>query len=89
MDRVEVEEELNRILLKIAETQDAIRDGLEKASSSAQIEELALRVIKDADYWIGQCTRTTEAPSILLRRMQIQLDRLKKIEKQIEGTRQR
>jgi len=89
LDRVEVEEELNRILLKIAETQDAILDCLEKDSSSAQIEELALRVIKDADYWIEQCTRTTEAPSILLRRMQIQLDRLKKIEKQIEGTRQR
>ena len=86
MDRVEVEEELNRILLKIAETQDAILDGLEKDSSFAQIEELALRVIGDADYWIEQCTRTTEAPSILLRRMQIQLDRLKKIEKQIEGT---
>ena len=89
MDRVEVEEELNRILLKIAETQDAILDILEKDHSSAQIEELALRVIKDADYWIEQCTRTAEAPSILLRRMQIQLDRLKNIEKQIEETRQR
>lgn len=89
MDRVEVEEELNRILLKIAETQDVILAGLEKDSSSAQMEDLALRVIKDADYWIEQCTKTTEAPSILLRRMQIQLDRLKKIEKQIEETRQR
>jgi len=89
LDRVEVEEELNRILLKIAETQDVILAGLEKDSSSAQMEDLALRVIKDADYWIEQCTKTTEAPSILLRRMQIQLDRLKKIEKQIEETRQR
>ena len=89
MDRVEVEEELNRILLKIAETQDAILNILENDPSSAQIEELALGVIRDADYWIEQCTKTTEAPSILLRRMQIQLDRLKKIEKQIEETRQR
>ncbi len=89
MDRVEVEEELNHILLKIAETQDAILDDLEKDHPSAQIEELALGVIKEADYWIEQCTRTTEAPSILLRRMQIQLARLKKIEEQIEGTRQR
>jgi len=86
LDQIEVEEELNHILLKIADTQDAIRDGLEKDYSSAQIEELALRVIEEVDYWIEQCTRATEAPSILLRRMQIQLDRLRMIEKQIEET---
>jgi len=82
VDQARLEEELNRILLKIAEVQDEIWDRLDdlerEGNLSCQLEDLVRGVMRDLDYWTDQCTKTSESPPILLRRMQIQLKRLQK-----------
>ena len=85
MDQAELEEELNRILLKIAGIQEDIWDCLEvlerEGRLTTQLEELVRGVMRDVDYWTEQCTRTSESPPVLLRRMQIHLKRLQKVAK--------
>ncbi|MHC1631007.1 MAG: hypothetical protein ACXQT4_01735 [Methanotrichaceae archaeon] len=88
MDQSKLEEELNRILLKIADLQEKIQNNLENLQKeediSSQLQEFVQEVITDVDYWTDQCTKTTESPPVLLRRMQTHLKRLQRIQNLIE-----
>ena len=87
-DQARLEDELNRVLLDIAKVQDGIWDELDILERigrlSPQLEELVQSVMKDVDYWTGQCTCASESPPILLRRMQIHFKRLQRIASFIE-----
>ncbi len=88
MDQARIEAELNLVLLNIAETQAAIRDGVERLREEGRLtmefETMVQRVMRDVDGWTDQCTAAAEAPPVLLRRMQVQMERLARIERLIE-----
>jgi hypothetical protein len=79
-----LEERLSCLLLKAAEHQDRIWDGLEalqvQGRLSPEAEEHVRQVMRDVSFWIDQCTVASESPPVLLRRMEIQLTRLVKVE---------
>lgn len=88
MERARIERELNLVLLKIAEIQDGVRDGLERLNEEGKLtqefEDMVESVMREVDAWTDQCTAVAEAPPVLLRRMQVQLERLERIERLIE-----
>lgn len=88
MDQARIEAELNLVLLNIAEIEDAVRDGLERLCEegklTAEFEEMVGSIMREVDGWTGQCTAAAEAPPVLLRRMQVQMERLERIERLIE-----
>jgi hypothetical protein len=85
----ELEEKLNRLLLDVAALQNGIWDGLEALQGqgrlSPEAEEHVCRVMKEISLWVDQCTLPSESPPVLLRRMEVQLARLVKIEALIQG----
>lgn len=88
MDRARIEAELNLVLLNIVEIQKAIEAGLERLREegklTVELEAMVQNVVRDVDGWTDQCTATSEATPVLLRRMQVQMERLSRIEKIIE-----
>jgi len=88
VDRARIETELNLVLLKIAEIKDGVRDGLERLHKEGKLtqefEDMVGSVMREVDAWTDQCTAAAEAPPVLLRRMQVQLERLERIERLIE-----
>ena len=89
MDQARIEAELNLVLLNIVEIREAIGDGLkrlrEEGKLTMEFEKMVQNVVRDVDGWTDQCTATTEATPVLLRRMQVQMERLSRIERLIEG----
>ncbi|HWQ19938.1 MAG TPA: hypothetical protein VN455_09195 [Methanotrichaceae archaeon] len=79
----EIEERLNKVLIEIAGLQDRIWDEMEEQSKQSrltpELEEFARKVMDDVSCWIDQCTAASESPPVLLRRMEVQLSRLKKV----------
>lgn len=88
MDQARREAELNLVLLNISQIQEAISDGVERLREEGKLtmefEKMVQNVMRDVDGWTDQCTAPTEAPPVLLRRMQVQMERLLRIEKLIE-----
>ncbi|MGB3944180.1 MAG: hypothetical protein WBK88_05255 [Methanothrix sp.] len=88
MDQARIEAELNLLLLKIAEIQEDVRDGLEElrreGKLTAEFEEMVGSVMREVDGWTDQCTAAAQEPLVLLRRMQVQIERLERIERLIE-----
>ena len=89
MDQARIEAELNLVLLNIVEIREAIGDGLkrlrEEGKLTMEFEKMVQNVVRDVDGWTDQCTATSEATPVLLRRMQVQMERLSRIERLIEG----
>lgn len=85
MDRARIEAELNLMLLNIVEIQKAIEVGLERLREggklTVELEAMVQNVVRDVDGWTDQCTATSEATPVLLRRMQVQMERLRRIER--------
>jgi hypothetical protein len=88
LEQARVETELNLVLLSIVEIREAIEDGVkrlrEKGKLTMEFEKMVQNVVRDVDSWTDQCTATSEATPILLRRMQVQMERLSRIERLIE-----
>jgi tRNA A58 N-methylase Trm61 len=88
LDRARIEAELNLVLLNIVEIQKAIDAGLERLREGGkltmELEAMVQNVVRDVDGWTDQCTATSEATPVLLRRMQVQMERLRRIERIIE-----
>jgi tRNA A58 N-methylase Trm61 len=88
LDQARIEAELNLVLLNIAEIQEAISDGVERLREEGKLtmefEKMVQNVMREVDGWTDQCTATTEATPVLLRRMQVQMERLSRIERIIE-----
>ncbi len=88
MDQARIEAELNLVLLNIATIQKAISDGVERmrveGKLTMEFEKMVQNVVRDVDGWTDQCTAASEAPAVLLRRMQVQMERLSRIERLIE-----
>ncbi|HOO54918.1 MAG TPA: hypothetical protein PLM24_06350 [Methanothrix sp.] len=88
MDQARIEAELNLVLLSIVGIREAIEDGLERLREEGKLtmefEKMAKNVVRDVDGWTDQCTATSEATPVLLRRMQVQMERLRRIERLIE-----
>ncbi|MCR3883820.1 hypothetical protein P0O24_00890 [Methanotrichaceae archaeon M04Ac] len=88
MDRARREAELNLLLLNLAQIQGGIRDGLDRLRDEgklkAEFEEIVESVMREVDGWTDQCTAAVEAPPVLLRRMEVQVERLGRIERMIE-----
>ncbi len=88
MDQARIETELNLVLLSIVEIREAIEDVVErlqdKGKLTMEFEKMIQNVVRDVDGWTDQCTATSEATPILLRRMQVQMERLSRIERLIE-----
>jgi hypothetical protein len=76
------------VLIQIAAIQDRIWDCLEtlreKNRLSPEVEEFARKVMEESSYWVDQCTTTSESPPILLRRTEIQFERLIRVLELIE-----
>ncbi len=91
MDQARIEAELNLLLLNIAQTQEAISDGVERLREegklSMEFEKMVQNVVRDVDGWTDQCTAAAEAPPVLLRRIEVQMERLQRIERLIEDMR--
>ncbi|HII06873.1 MAG TPA: hypothetical protein HA349_06045 [Methanotrichaceae archaeon] len=88
MDQARREAELNLVLLNIAQIQEAISDGVERLREEEKLtmefEKMVQNVMRDVNGWTDQCTAPTESPPVLLRRMQVQMERLLRIERLIE-----
>lgn len=88
MDQARIEAELNLVLLNIATIQGAISDGVERmrveGKLTIEFEKMVQNVVRDVDGWTDQCTATSKTPPVLLRRMQVQMERLSRIERLIE-----
>jgi tRNA A58 N-methylase Trm61 len=88
LDQARIEAELNLVLLNIAEIQEAISDGVERLREEGKLtmefEKMVQNVMREVDGWTDQCTATAETPPVLLRRMQVQMERLRRIERLIE-----
>lgn len=88
MDQARIEAELNLVLLNIVEIQKAVEYGLERLREDGKLttefEKMVRNVVRDVDDWTDQCTATSEATPVLLRRMQVQMERLSRIERLIE-----
>ncbi len=88
MDQARIEAELNLVLLNIVQIQEAISDGVEQlrveGKLTMEFEKMVQNVVRDVDGWTDQCTATAETPPVLLRRMQVQMERLSRIERLIE-----
>lgn len=91
MDQARIEAELNLVLLKTAQAQEAVRDGVERLREEGrlteEVERMVEMVTREVDGWTDQCTAAAEAPPVLLRRMQVQMERLARIERLIEDLR--
>ncbi len=91
MDQTRIEAELNLLLLNIAQIQEAIKGGVEQLREGGKLttefEKMVQNVMRDVDGWTDQCTAPTQAPPVLLRRMQVQMERLQRIERLIEDMR--
>ncbi len=87
-DGLSTEDKLNVVLIQIAAIQDRIWDCLEtlreKNRLSPEVEEFARKVMEESSYWVDQCTTTSESPPILLRRTEIQFERLIRVLELIE-----
>lgn len=88
VDQARLEERLNQILLNMAKLQKIIQDNLDdlkgKGELSSEFEALAQSVMKDVDYWTDQCTKPSQSPPVLLRRMETHQERLLRIQTLIE-----
>jgi len=88
LDQARIEAELNLVLLNIAQTQEAIKGGVERLREdgrlSMEFEKMVQNVMREVDGWTDQCTAAAETPPVLLRRMQVQMERLLRIERLIE-----
>jgi hypothetical protein len=88
LDQARIEAELNLVLLNIATIKEAISDGVERMREEGKLtmefEKMVQNVVRDVDGWTDQCTATSETPPVLLRRMQVQKERLSRIERLIE-----
>jgi hypothetical protein len=86
--RVNLEDKLDVLLLQIDAVQDVIWDDLEnlrvKGKLSIELEEFARTVMTEVSAWMDQCTTTTESQPILFRRMEVQLERLSRVQELIE-----
>ncbi len=86
-EQKEIEERLNVILLKMTDLQERIWDGLELLDKREllrpELDEHIRQVMSDVSYWIDQCTIASESPPVLLRRMEIHLSRLTRIEEML------
>jgi len=91
VDQARIETELNLVLMKTAQSREAVREGVEdlrkEGKLTEDVEEMVGKVIREVDGWTDQCTAAAEAPLILLRRMQVQMERLARIERLIEELR--
>lgn len=88
MHQSEIEKKLNLMLLRSVGIEDRIWILLEateeQGCSKPELAEYARGVITEVSRWIDQCTMDFPSPPILLRRMEIQLARLEKVEELLE-----
>lgn len=79
----EVERQLNLILIDIAELEEHVWDCLERLREnerlSPQLEDHVRCVMNEVSYWSALCSTTSESPHILMRRMEVQLSRMKRL----------
>jgi tRNA A58 N-methylase Trm61 len=91
LDQARIEAELNLVLLNIAQVQEAIKSVVERLRDEGKLtiefEKMVHNVMREVDGWTDQCTATAETPPVLLRRMQVQMERLQRIERLIEDPR--
>ncbi len=83
-----IEEKLNLLLLNAANLQDNIWERLQSMDEQGRLkpdlEEHVKRVMREVSSWMDECTAASESPPILLRRMEIQLIRLEKVDELIK-----
>ncbi|MDH7597732.1 MAG: hypothetical protein QHG98_08380 [Methanothrix sp.] len=84
----EVEKQLNLILLEIASLEERIWDCIErlreKERLSPHLEEYVRSIMSELSYWTALCTTASEAPHVLLRRMEVHLTRAKRLSEHLE-----
>gem|GEM_PF-479525 len=83
------EERLDLLLVALAELQERVWEGLERLEAEGrllpEIEEHAREVMRDVSYWLDQCTAAEEAPPILQRRMEVHLERIRRLAELLEA----
>jgi len=91
VDQARIELELNLVLLKTVEIRAALMEGVEALREEGrlpgELEGIVEKVTREVDGWTDQCTAPAETPPVLLRRMQVQMERLARIERLIEELR--
>jgi hypothetical protein len=79
----ELEERLNLILLEMANLQNSMGEALKDLKRSEKLnsetERYILCVTNEIMSWIDECTLVIESSPILLRRMEVHLERLKRL----------
>jgi hypothetical protein len=88
MSQRETEKRLNLVLLEIGRLQEAIWEHLELLEKNGlllpQMDEHAGEVMREVSFWVDQCTLATQAPPVLLRRMEVHLGRLARLRELLE-----
>jgi hypothetical protein len=88
-DQEKIEKRLNILLLKMAELQEMIWEGIELLEARGllrpDLEKHVLWIMSDVSYWMDQCTIASESPPVLLRRMEVHLSRLDRTHELIES----
>ncbi|HOK58530.1 MAG TPA: hypothetical protein PK659_05545 [Methanothrix sp.] len=84
----EVERQLNLILLEIASLEERIWDCMERLREkellSPHLEEYVRSIMSELSYWTALCTTASEAPHVLLRRMEVHLTRARRLSEHLE-----
>lgn len=75
-----IERQIDLSLVEMARLYDQIWDGMEILRDSGRLqpglEDHVCQVMSEVSYWADQCTARTEATPVLLRRIEIHLNRL-------------
>lgn len=75
-----LEERLNLLLIEMADIEESLEQGLEAlrriGKLSDELERYIRLVMSDISQWIDECTLAVESSPVLLRRMQVHLERL-------------
>ncbi len=83
MAQEDPDEKINLLLVKIAGIQDWLWDALQSLEEGGNLapdmERYARGVMSDVSYWVDQCTTASEDPPVLVRRMEVQLQRLQRL----------
>ncbi|MBN1323710.1 MAG: hypothetical protein JW986_06885 [Methanotrichaceae archaeon] len=83
------EERLDQLLVALAELQERVWEGIELLEVEGrllpEIEEHAREVMRDVSYWLDQCTAAVESPPILQRRMEVHLERTRRLVELLEA----
>jgi hypothetical protein len=85
----EVTERLNLLLLQIVDLQERISQSMEVLENEGQIppqlENHVRQVLSDISLWVDECTKVAEDRPILLRRIEVHVERLRRLEELIRA----